>query len=204
MLRMISKNIKNVTCRIEAAVPFNGRLPRLVAVSKEKPVEMIIEAYEAGQRCFGENKINDLLEKSRDPRVVSSCPEIQWHFIGRIQSNKIRKLTAVNNLSMVETVDSVDHADLLSSSWGATHERPLSVLIQVNTSGEKPPFMSSVVPTPNTELPKDENGKPLKPCCACPDTRLARDQCIIIYGEDNCLDYIEAHKDCLRKLGFNI
>lgn len=64
--------------------------------------------------------------------------------------------------------------------------------------------MTSTVPRPNAELPKDENGKPLKPCCACPDTRLARDQCIMMYGEDNCIDYIKAHKDCLRKLGFNI
>ncbi|VDP92554.1 unnamed protein product [Echinostoma caproni] len=58
--------------------------------------------------------------------------------------------------------------------------------------------------TSNTAIPVDENGKPLKPCCACPDTRLIRDQCIMQYGEDNCLDYIEAHKECLRRLGFRV
>ncbi|KAH7639792.1 cytochrome c oxidase copper chaperone COX17 [Dermatophagoides farinae] len=52
-----------------------------------------------------------------------------------------------------------------------------------------------------------ENGeqtKPLKPCCACPETRKKRDECIIENGEANCTEYIEAHKECLRKLGFKI
>ena len=53
-------------------------------------------------------------------------------------------------------------------------------------------------------IPLDKDGKPLKPCCACPETRLLRDQCIIDYGEAMCTQYIEAHKDCLRKLGFNV
>ncbi|OTF73147.1 hypothetical protein BLA29_000847 [Euroglyphus maynei] len=50
----------------------------------------------------------------------------------------------------------------------------------------------------------DEQKKPLKPCCACPETRKKRDECIIENGEANCTEYIEAHKECLRKLGFNI
>ncbi|XP_075677131.1 cytochrome c oxidase copper chaperone COX17 [Dermatophagoides pteronyssinus] len=49
-----------------------------------------------------------------------------------------------------------------------------------------------------------EPAKPLKPCCACPETRKKRDECIIEKGEANCTEYIEAHKECLRKLGFNI
>ena len=53
-------------------------------------------------------------------------------------------------------------------------------------------------------IPLGPDGKPLKPCCACPETKLQRDQCILQYGEEMCIDFIEAHKNCLRKLGFRI
>ncbi|KAM9347658.1 cytochrome c oxidase copper chaperone [Symphorus nematophorus] len=49
-----------------------------------------------------------------------------------------------------------------------------------------------------------EQKKPLKPCCACPETKKVRDACIIEKGEDKCTDLIEAHKDCMRALGFKI
>lgn len=52
------------------------------------------------------------------------------------------------------------------------------------------------------EKPKTE--KKLKPCCACPETKKARDACIVEKGEENCKDLIEAHKECMRKLGFNV
>ncbi|RWS07130.1 cytochrome c oxidase copper chaperone-like protein [Dinothrombium tinctorium] len=56
-----------------------------------------------------------------------------------------------------------------------------------------------------TNAAKNENdGKKLKPCCACPETKRARDQCIIENGEENCRELIEAHKECMRKLGFKI
>ncbi|OAD54279.1 Cytochrome c oxidase copper chaperone [Eufriesea mexicana] len=49
-----------------------------------------------------------------------------------------------------------------------------------------------------------KSNKPLKPCCACPETKKIRDDCIITQGEENCTHYIEAHKACMRSLGFNI
>ncbi|KAM9802698.1 cytochrome c oxidase copper chaperone [Syngnathus typhle] len=49
-----------------------------------------------------------------------------------------------------------------------------------------------------------EKKKPLKPCCACPETKKVRDACIIEKGEENCTELIEAHKDCMRQLGFKI
>ncbi|XP_072770629.1 cytochrome c oxidase copper chaperone [Nerophis lumbriciformis] len=49
-----------------------------------------------------------------------------------------------------------------------------------------------------------EEKKPLRPCCACPETKKVRDTCIIEKGEENCTDLIEAHKDCMRQLGFKI
>ncbi|KAF9028635.1 Cytochrome c oxidase copper chaperone [Haplosporangium bisporale] len=54
----------------------------------------------------------------------------------------------------------------------------------------------------NVVIGKD--GKPLKPCCACPETKKARDQCVFNNGEENCLDMIKAHQQCLRDLGFKI
>ncbi|CAH8848346.1 unnamed protein product [Trichobilharzia szidati] len=68
----------------------------------------------------------------------------------------------------------------------------------MSSSSPKPPKSS----TPS--VPLDDQGKPLKPCCACPDTRLKRDQCILMYGEEMCVDLIKEHKECLRKLGFAI
>ena len=55
--------------------------PRLVAVSKTKPVEMIIEAYKAGHRDFGENYIQELVDKSHDKQIVENCPEIRFDFL---------------------------------------------------------------------------------------------------------------------------
>ncbi|KAK7872907.1 hypothetical protein R5R35_004228 [Gryllus longicercus] len=52
--------------------------------------------------------------------------------------------------------------------------------------------------------PVSSDGKKLKPCCACPETKKARDACIIENGEANCKNYIEAHKECMRRHGFNV
>lgn len=71
---------------------MKGNKPLLVAVSKTKPVEMIIDAYSEGQRHFGENYIQELVEKGNHPDILAQCPEIKWHFIGHLQSNKINKV----------------------------------------------------------------------------------------------------------------
>ncbi|KAJ7305127.1 hypothetical protein JRQ81_010997 [Phrynocephalus forsythii] len=111
--------------------------PRLVAVSKTKPVEMVIEAYNHGQRCFGENYVQELLEKASDSQILSSCPEIKWHFIGHLQKSNVNKLIAVPNLFMLETVDSAKLADKVNATWQkkGSSER-LKIMVQVNTSGE--------------------------------------------------------------------
>lgn len=128
----------------------SGSVPRLVAVSKLKPVSAIIEAYEYGQRFFGENYIQELETKSNSDELLAKCPDIKFHFIGHLQSNKVNKLLKVRNLHMVETVDSVKLADLINKAierratemlsnacadTGANDK--LKVLIQVNTSGEE-------------------------------------------------------------------
>eukprot|EP01133_Synstelium_polycarpum_P019016 gene19016-22762_t len=96
----------------------------LVAVSKTKPSFMIRMLYEhAGHRHFGENYLADLVD-------------IKWHFIGSIQSNKIKTLSAVQNLYMVETVEKTSAADKFASSW-SNKDQQLNVYVQVNTSGEE-------------------------------------------------------------------
>jgi uncharacterized pyridoxal phosphate-containing UPF0001 family protein len=71
-----------------------------VAVSKTKPAEAILSVYEEGHRHFGENYVNELVEKA------PILPEdIQWHFIGHLQSNKLKQVLALKNLWIIETVD---------------------------------------------------------------------------------------------------
>ncbi|CAH2001789.1 unnamed protein product [Acanthoscelides obtectus] len=113
--------------------------PTLVAVSKTKPVNHIIAAYEEGQRHFGENYIQELEEKSNNAEILEKCKEIRWHFIGHLQSNKVNKVLSTPNLYLIETVDSQKLANLLNKSWPkfGTPESKLKIMIQVNTSGEE-------------------------------------------------------------------
>lgn len=139
--------------------------PLLVAVSKTKPVEMIIEAYEAGQRHFGENYVQELVEKTQHPDILQHCPDIKWHFIGHLQNNKINKVLKLPNLYMIQTVDSERLANGLNTAWEKIqndNKNPLSVLIQINTSGEE--TKNGVPPTEASALYKHiiENLKNLK------------------------------------------
>ena len=101
----------------------------LLAVSKTKPLSDVIEAYDHGQRHFGENYLQDALDK------VDHCPhdDIEWHFIGAIQSNKTK--TIATHFDWVHTVDREKVARLLNQHRPA-HLPPLKVLIQVNISKE--------------------------------------------------------------------
>lgn len=113
-------------------------VPRLVAVSKIKPAALIVEAYEAGQRHFGENYVNELAEKASDPLILEKCKDIKWHFIGHLQTNKVNKLLGSPKLFMVETVDSEKLADNLNKQWPKYRQSDerLPVMVQINTSAE--------------------------------------------------------------------
>ncbi|KAK9301186.1 hypothetical protein QLX08_006286 [Tetragonisca angustula] len=114
--------------------------PRLVAVSKFKPVELIVDAYKAGQRHFGENYVNELVEKGNHSSILEMCTDIRWHFIGHLQRNKINKLLTTPNLYIIETVDTEKIASALNAAWSKyrTHENlKLKIMIQVNTSNEQ-------------------------------------------------------------------
>lgn len=137
----ITENLKMVSTNVSMAYTSSSpemralAPPRLVAVSKTKPKELIIEAYESGHRHFGENYIQELCGKSTDPEILEKCPDIKWHFIGACQSNKAKDLVGCPNLSMVETVTSEKLASKLNSQAKNLQHR-LPVMIQVNTSGE--------------------------------------------------------------------
>jgi len=107
---------------------------RLVAVSKTKPVEALKEAYDAGQRHFGENYVQEIIDKA--PQMPE---DTQWHFIGHLQGNKVGALVkGVPTLACLETIDSEKLARNLDKAWGAAYpDRRLRVMVQVNSSGEE-------------------------------------------------------------------
>eukprot|EP00117_Sycon_ciliatum_P002252 scpid21548/ scgid7566/ Proline synthase co-transcribed bacterial homolog protein len=113
--------------------------PQLVAVSKTKPVELILEAYQAGQRHFGENYVKEFVDKSHNEKLVSLAPDICWHFIGHLQSNKCKQLIGAQGLCVVESISSERLATTLNNACERCNERtePLQVFVQVNTSGEE-------------------------------------------------------------------
>ncbi|XP_057308230.1 pyridoxal phosphate homeostasis protein-like [Hydractinia symbiolongicarpus] len=90
--------------------------PCLVAVSKTKPHEMIKEAYQHGQRDFGENYVQELVQKATYFKDAG-YEDIRWHFIGHLQRNKVNNLLGAPNLEVVQTVDSIKLADALNKSW---------------------------------------------------------------------------------------
>nr|XP_058959304.1 pyridoxal phosphate homeostasis protein-like [Pocillopora verrucosa] len=134
-LRSVISRVKEVTAKRSSELPKTA--PRLVAVSKLKSLDYVIEAYDNGQRHFGENYVKELIEKSKDVKI-QPLNDIRWHFIGHLQSNKCNNLVGVPNLFMVETVDSVKLANSLNVSWGKLNKpSPLNVMVQVNTSKEE-------------------------------------------------------------------
>ena len=115
----------------------------VVAVSKIKPAAAVRACYDLGHRVFGENYVQELVAKSSDV-VLQECEEIQWHMVGRLQSNKAALLVkSVPRLTVVETVETTKLANKLNTAVEAavseglrSADSPLGVMIQVNTSGE--------------------------------------------------------------------
>ncbi len=104
---------------------------KLLAVSKTKSSEFIKKAYSLGQRDFGENKVQELVLKSNE--LKECCPDIRWHFIGSLQSNKINGLLGVKHLVSIHSIDSIK---LLNKLIQKSSDRKLGLFLQVNTSGE--------------------------------------------------------------------
>ncbi|SBS32831.1 hypothetical protein MAQ5080_02371 [Marinomonas aquimarina] len=130
----IAENLQEVRCEIAELTQRFERQPesvRLLAVSKTKPVADLLAAYAAGQRLFGENYVQEAVDKCQQ---LSSLADIEWHFIGPIQSNKSRQIA--ETMAWVHTIDRDKIARRLSEQRPADMP-PLNVLIQVNVSGEE-------------------------------------------------------------------
>jgi pyridoxal phosphate enzyme (YggS family) len=127
----IAANLNDVQGRMSAAARSAGRDPqsvRLVAVSKTRPAEDVRKAYRAGQVVFGENYVQELVEKAAE-----IAEPVEWHFIGHLQSNKVRQIAGL--VTMIHSVDRLSLAEEISRQWGKLG-RCCDILIQVNISGE--------------------------------------------------------------------
>lgn len=118
----IKDNIKEVTAQLPEGVT-------LVAVSKFHPVEALQEAYDAGQRIFGENRAQELIAKA--PQLPN---DIRWHFLGHLQKNKVRAI--MPHVSMIESVDSVELLQLIEKE-AARIDRTVEVLLQLHVAQEE-------------------------------------------------------------------
>jgi pyridoxal phosphate enzyme (YggS family) len=103
----------------------------LLAVSKTKPISLIEEAYQAGQRQFGESYVQEAVEKIQH---LQSKKDIEWHFIGPIQSNKSRHIA--EHFSWVQSIDRIKIAKRLNDQR-PNNLPPLNVLVQLNISGDQ-------------------------------------------------------------------
>ena len=130
-MNIIAHNLQEINAKINAAKLKANRQDSvlLLAVSKAKPAEAVREAFESGQTAFGENYLQEALNK----QLLLSDLAIDWHFIGPIQSNKTTPIA--ENFSWVHGVDRLKIAERLNAARPATLS-PLSICIQVNVSAE--------------------------------------------------------------------
>lgn len=122
---MVAQNLSAVLHTLPESV-------QLVAVSKFHPVEALQQAYDAGQRLFGESRVQELTEKRRHLPA-----DIRWHFIGHLQTNKVRQL--IGNVDMIESVDS-DRLLRLIDKESAAAGVVTRVLLQVHVAAEETKF----------------------------------------------------------------
>ena len=131
-LNLVKKNIEN-------ACETAGRSPQevtLIAVSKTKPVEMLKEAYDAGARVFGENKVQEIMDK------YDQMPsDVKWHMIGHLQRNKVKYI-----IGKTELIHSVDSARLAEEISKESQKQGIvtKILIEVNIAGEETKYGVSV------------------------------------------------------------
>jgi PLP dependent protein len=176
-----------VRARIGAAALASGRDPTavaLVAVSKTHPAAAIREAYAAGQRDFGENYVQELLQKAEE---LEDLPELRWHLIGHLQRNKAKLVAPL--LSLLHTVDTLDLArELAKRLAAAAPGRRLPVLVEVSIAGEEQKH--GVAPTNLAEL--------LEAVEALPELALRGLMCVPPLSEDAAA--ARPHFDRLREL----
>jgi pyridoxal phosphate enzyme (YggS family) len=185
----IANNLALIQQRIARAAENAQRNPAsitLLAVSKTKPIEMIEAAYAADQRSFGENYLQDAL-----PKIEALAElDIEWHYIGRIQSNKTRPIA--EHFAWVHAIDSIKHAQRLND------QRPnglpaLNCCIQLNLSGED--SKGGIQPDALIETAAAFNELPhcrLRGLMTMPDPDSSAEQQQLVFHQlANCLDELK-------------
>lgn len=141
-MNIIHNNLTKVKQNINAACERAGRNSEdvtLIAVSKTKPIEMLREAYEAGARDFGENKVQELMDK------IPVMPEdIRWHMIGHLQRNKVKYI--VDKVWLIHSVDSLRLAEEISTQ-ALKKNVTVNILVEVNVAQEESKFGTSAEET---------------------------------------------------------
>jgi pyridoxal phosphate enzyme (YggS family) len=152
----IAARLSEVRARIENAARRVGRDPQsitLLAVSKTKPIEDVVAAYDAGQRVFAENYAQELVEKGE---ALAHLADLEWHFVGQLQTNKVKYVTRF--AKVVHTVD----GEKLARELAKRANHPLDVLVEVNVGGEAskagvtpddvPSLLATIEALPNLRL----------------------------------------------------
>ncbi len=132
---MISDNLNAVYHRIDAAIRRSGGSNQevtLIAVSKTKPIPLVMEAYAAGVRDFGENRVQELVSK-----YEAMPKDIRWHLIGHLQTNKVKYI--VDKVALIHSVDSLKLAREISKE-AAKKNVVCQILIEVNIGEEESKF----------------------------------------------------------------
>lgn len=124
-MNVFGENLKRLKAEIPAEV-------RVVAVSKTKPLDMLKTAYEAGQRIFGENKVQEILAKH--PEMPD---DVEWHMIGHLQSNKAKQIVPL--VSMIHAIDSKKLLNVVQKE-AAKIDKRISCLIQIHIATEESKF----------------------------------------------------------------
>lgn len=135
---MIGDNYKNILNKVSELSNNSafGNDAVLIAVSKTKPVDMLKEAYDAGARDFGENKVQELVSK------YDELPsDIRWHLIGHLQTNKVKYI--IDKAYMIHSVDSYKLAKEISKE-ALKHNLTMNILIEVNVADEDSKFGVSI------------------------------------------------------------
>ena len=128
---MIAENIRNVKENIRNACIISGRSEstvKLIAVSKTKPLECLKEAYDCGIRDFGENKVQEIMDK-----IDKMPPDTRFHMIGHLQKNKVKYI--IGKVFLIHSVDSYELAKVISRE-SVKRNVTTNILIEVNVSGE--------------------------------------------------------------------
>ena len=140
---MVAENLAQVQKNINESCNKINRDPNevtLIAVSKTKPVEMLKEAYDAGARVFGENKVQEIVDK------YDQMPsDVKWHMIGHLQRNKVKYI--VDKAELIHSVDSLKLAEEISKE-ALKKNVEVNILIEVNVAEEESKFGVSVEETP--------------------------------------------------------